>query len=264
MATNSGLVPYSNPAQQPGQTSSTSSSTNPYVPPTAVAAPAPYSNIPVGTSPNTAATNSLPIVPGGVASNNLETQLVDIYGQGVGASEFNLINNMSGTDSAALQEYIQSLAPAEAAGQANLNASLGAGGVSSNSSVAAIGNANLQSQEFSSIAGQSENLTLSQEELTAQLLQGFQGSAAQEVASSPWTTLGNVMGAITSDVGALLGGTPKQVNPAQTSPSTVNANGMTSAENSDLLSQGTVPTNQLDPTVVAQAESTEDLSAMFG
>jgi hypothetical protein len=199
-----------------------------------------------------------------VASNNLETQLVDIYGQGVGASEFNLINNMSGTDSVALQEYIQSLAPSEVTGQDNLNAALGAGGVSSNSSVAAIGNANLQAQEFSSIAGQAANLTLSQEELTAQLLQGFQGPAAQEVASSPWTVLAHVLAAGTSDVGALMGGTPIQVDPSQTSPSTVNANGMTAAENSDLLSQGTVPTNQLDPAVVAQAESTQDLAAMFG
>jgi hypothetical protein len=254
------LVPYSNPASQPGQTSSTSSPTNPYVPPTAIAAPVPYSNIPAGTSPNTAATNSLPIVPGGVASNNLETQLVDIYGQGVGASEFNLINNMSGSDSAELQEYIQSLTPSEATGQANLDAALGAGGVSSNSSVAAIGNANLQSQEFSSIADESSKLTLSQEELTAQLLQGFQGSAASEVATSDWSILGNVLS------GGLLGSIASSISPtpANAAASTVSGNDMTAAENSDLLSQGTVPSSQLDPAVVAQAESTEDLAAMFG
>ena len=148
--------------------------------------------------------------------NDLQKQLIDIYGKGVGGSLYSLLNNMSGTDSTVLQEYVQSLQPHMAKAQANTNASLGAGGVSANSSVAAIADSNLQAQETASIAGESANLTQSQEQLTASLLSGMEGKSAAEVATSGWSTFGNVMGDIAADAGAVLGGGTAATNTSNT------------------------------------------------
>jgi hypothetical protein len=137
--------------------------------------------------------------------NALQKQLTDIYGQGTGGSLFSLLNSMSGTDSQVLQEYIQSLQPQQKQAQAGVNAALGAGGVSANSSVAALADSNLQSNEFSAIAGQSANLTKSQEDLTAQVLEGTEGASAKEVATSDWSIFGDVMNSVSQDAGAFVG-----------------------------------------------------------
>lgn len=139
-------------------------------------------------------------------NNNLLNQFTDIYGQGVGASLFSLLNNMSGTNSTELQEYINSLAPQEATAQSNINASLGAAGVSANSSVAGIADANLQSQEFANISAESANLTQSQEQLTAQILEGTEGAATKEVSTTPLSIFGDVMSQVGSDAASLFGG----------------------------------------------------------
>jgi len=220
MATNS-MIPYSNPggnnqttpgAGMPkavgmpilpmGTPQTTAPVANPLVPPG------------VGAVPSSAGGVSIPNVGGLVNSptntagttGGLDKQLVDIYGKGVGGALDSLLTGMSGTDSQILQEYIASLQPQEAKAQANVNASLGAGGVSANSSVAGLADANLQAQEFSAIAGESANLTQSQEQLTAQLLQGMQPAAQKEVATSNWSIFGDVMGDIATDVGAVLHG----------------------------------------------------------
>lgn len=193
------MLPASNPLQP-----TTAAASNPLIPASSVIPPSIAAPTPI-TGDTTQATNIAPIVPGGTASNNLQTQLVDIYGQGVGASLFNEINNMSGTNSTVLQEYIASLQPQEATAQANLNASLGAGGVSANSSVAALGDANLQAQETGQIAQESANLTMDQQQLTSQLLQGTEGAAIKEVASSGWDVLGSVLGDVGSIAGDVMG-----------------------------------------------------------
>jgi hypothetical protein len=110
---------------------------------------------------------------------------------------------MSGTNSAVLQEYIASLVPQEAKAQANVNATLGAGGVSTNSSVAALADANLAAQEQASIAGESASLTQSQEQLTAQLLTGVEPAAAAETAQSGWSVFGDVLSGIGADAGSI-------------------------------------------------------------
>lgn len=139
-------------------------------------------------------------------------QLHDIYG-GVGDQLGAFEGSIAGTDSAALQEFIQSLAPQEATAQANTNASLGAGGVSANSSVAAIADSNLQAQEFAAISGEAEKLTENDQSLTANLIESTLPSAEKQVAdSNPLNILGSVLGdvgSIASDVmglGAVTGG----------------------------------------------------------
>lgn len=170
-----------------------------------------------GATPNTSASGGFITNNSSYSSgeNDLQKQLIDIYGKGVGGSLFALLNNMSGSDSTILQQYIASLQPQMATAQANTNAALGAGGVSANSSVAAIADANLQSQEFAAISGESAKLTMSQEELTAQLLSGMEGPAAKEVATSGWDVFANVMNNITGDIGNIVSGSSYQSPQAQ-------------------------------------------------
>lgn len=203
MATNS-MVPYANavgnnqttPGAGAGATKGTPTMPvpTPLTSPTAAAAQNPL--VPVGAGTPTIATP-----PIGTATNATNTlnQETDIYGQGVGTDITNLLNSIGGTNSATLQEYGQSLAPQEASAKANLDASLGAGGVSANSSVAALGNANLQAQETATIAGEDASLTQSGQNLEAEILTGQQQQAAQEVSASGW----NVFGQVAGDLGGL-------------------------------------------------------------
>ena len=161
-----------------------------------------------GATPNTSAQNGFITNNSSYSSgqNDLQKQLVDIYGKGTGGSLFSLLNNMSGTNSAVLQEFIQSLVPQEAKASADVNASLGAEGVGANSSVNAIAQSNLKSQEFAAISGESANLTQNQEQLTAQILEGTSGASSKEVASSGWQVFGDVLNNAATDAGSILKG----------------------------------------------------------
>jgi hypothetical protein len=206
------MVPYSNPG---GNNQTTPGASN--------ALPAINTLNPIATptpiNPTAAATVN-PLVPAsaivpssiptaGTGSQTVSgaayNQLNDIYGA-AGGTLTNFMNSMSGTNSAVLQEYIQSLAPQEATADANLHASLGAGGVSANSSVAALGEANLQAQETSAIAGEAANLTESQQSLEAKLIESTLPAAQQQVVdSSPLHIFGQVLGDIGSAVGDVMG-----------------------------------------------------------
>ena len=186
--------------------------TNPYVPnqwavpkteagstPTPIAAPG-VPNV-GGLDPSTG--NTFGSVGG------LDKQLKDIWGSGVGGALGKLLEGMSGTDSQVLQDFIKSLQPSFAQQSANLDARLGAGGVSSNSSVAAIAHSNLGAQENALIADESAKLTMSQEQLTASILERMMDPAQKEVATSGWSIFGDVMNQITGDIGNLMGGSYK-------------------------------------------------------
>ncbi len=141
--------------------------------------------------------------------SGLEGQLTDIYGSGVGNALNDLLGSISGVDSTTLQEFQQSLAPQEATAQTNLDASLGAGGVSANSSVAAIGNANLEAQETSAVAGEEAQLQQQQLNLETGILTGTEPAAVKETAESGWDVFGNVLNAIGSDASQVVGGLAK-------------------------------------------------------
>ena len=232
MATSS-MVPYSNPAGK-NQTSpsigvptsgagatktsgpmpvtspiavSGAGTSNPFIPaPGAGTTPGVPSGVPMtGTTsvPNVGGlTDSTANVSG--TTGALQKQLTDIYGKGVGGALASLLSGMSGSDSKVLQEYIASLQPQFAKSQADLGASLGAGGVSPNSSVAALGEANLKAQEDALIAGESGQLTLGQEQLTSGILGSEQGAASKEVASSGWDVFGQVMGGLGNLAGSVI------------------------------------------------------------
>jgi hypothetical protein len=202
MATNN-MVPYSNPAgnnqttpgmsqpvstlAMPGALNPGTVAANPFVPATATSAIPGASTVP---------TTGLASAASGSTSGALGNQLSDIYGTGVGGGLDALINSIGGVNSATLQDYAKSLVPQEAKAQANLNASLGAGGVGANSSVAALGDANLQAQETGMIAGEEANLLQSGQQLEASLLTGMEPAAAAETAESGWNVFGQVAGAV--------------------------------------------------------------------
>lgn len=166
---------------------------NPMVPPTAAGASA--ATVPgVATDPNAA---------------NLSKQEIDMFGKGVGGEMSNLIGNISGVNSQSIADYTASLQPAMATATANLGTNLAAEGVSGNSSVAALGQANLGAQETAAIAGETAQLQQSGQQLEGSLLSGEEQSAAQEVASSGWNVFGQVLGAIGSDAGSIIGGVGK-------------------------------------------------------
>jgi hypothetical protein len=198
--------------------SGTLTATNPYV-------------APVSTAPTVAS-----VPTSGGSDGALGKQLTDIYGSGVGGALSSELGSMSGTNSADLQQYEASLAPQMATAQANVNSALGAGGVSSNSSVAAIADANLQSQETAAIAGESAQLTENNQNLTANILGSTMGAAEKETASSGWSVFGDVMGAISQDAGAILHGGSGATN---TSPSNQTNSNSNSANVGSMLSTET-------------------------
>ena len=214
MATNS-MVPYSNPAGNNQTTPGAGAAAPTNVLPKVISGTGPAATL----NPASVAAGN-PLIPtstaaavnvpnaGSTMNNNPNTQqqLSDIYGSGVGTDLTNLLGSIGGTNSATLQEYNQSLAPQEAVASANLDASLGAGGVSSNSSVAALGQANLQAQETAAIAGEDANLTQSGQSLEASILTGTEQAASQEVASSGWDVFGQVLSGIGADAGGIMKG----------------------------------------------------------
>lgn len=210
MATSS-MVPYSNPAGRNQTSPSTRITATPLttvptsspVNPTAVAQDNPAVPSGVVTAPGgTSATVST--TPGGDQSAFYQ-QLQDIYGAS-GNQLFDFMQKIGGVDSQTLQDYIKSLQPQFAKSEANLRASLGAGGVSANSSVAALGEADLQSQEQGLISGESANLLQSQEQLQAMLLGGVLPSAEKQVAdSSGWNTFAQILNAVGGVAGSFMG-----------------------------------------------------------
>lgn len=283
MATNPVQIPFSNPGGKnqtnpspifsspsssmpiPGSPSANMPGANPYIPPgvsgSTGSGTAPMQSV-GGPGTTSSAQNGFITSSNDGSQNALQKQLTDIYGQGTGGSLFSLLNNMSGTDSTILQEYIQSLQPQMATAQANTNAALGAGGVGANSSVAALADANLQSNEQASIASESAALTQNQEQLTAQILQGTENASAKEVATSGWSIFGDVASDITGDIGHLFGGSVNTApgSQGQSAGSAVGQTmaGMTNASSpSGSTIQATDP-SLYNPTPIA---GSEDLTA---
>lgn len=200
----------------------------------------PYlSGTPVSSPVNTIPTNpSIPTGQGGTGGTGTDTgsatynptshydsgqtdinkQLVDIFGKGVGGSLDYILKNMSGVDSQIFQQWLAGIKPVEASEQAALNQNLGSMGVSGNSSVSAIANANLQSNFNAQAAQENANLMTQNLQDTIGILTGMENPAAKEVASSGWTTFASVMNNITGDIGNLMGGS-YQSPQAQGSPS---------------------------------------------
>ena len=207
MATGS-MVPYSNPAGHNQTTPKVGAAST-----TTVSTALPGSAATGTVTGSTTSTN--PLVPTTVTTGTVpsattsssSSEINDIFGSGVGGDIDSFLGSISGTDSAVLQNYVKSLQPQEAKAQANTNAALGAGGVSANSSVAALADANLQSQETASIAGESAQLTQSGEQMQESMIQGMEAPAENYTNSQnmmPWEIAGAGIGAAGSVVSSII------------------------------------------------------------
>ena len=212
MATNS-MVPYSNPAGNNQTNPGTGGVKNTLAP----SLPGATSTLVSGTGtstanslvPATATTGAVPTsstVPSAPVSVG-NGEINDIFGGGVGGDINNFLDSVSGTNSAVLQDYTKSLQPQMAIAQAQTNAALGAGGVSANSSVAGIADANLQAQETASIAGESASLTETGEQMQESMIQGMEAPAenyTSNQAMAPWEIAGSAIGAAGSIAAAII------------------------------------------------------------
>jgi hypothetical protein len=201
MATNN-MVPYSNP-QGNNQTNPGAGGATPAALPLPGATPATTTNAAATANPlvpATATTGAAPAsstVPSAAVSSS-NGEINDIFGSGVGGDINSFLGSISGTNSVVLQDYIKSLQPQMATAQAQTNAALGAGGVSANSSVAGIADADLQAQETASIAGESANLTESGLQMQESMIQGMEAPAENYTAEQsmmPWEIAGAGIGA---------------------------------------------------------------------
>jgi hypothetical protein len=206
------MVPYSNP-QGNNQTTPTAGAS---LHPAATALP----GVSTGSTSGIAASSN-PLVPSSTSTASVPTignavtnnELSGIFGSGVGTQISDFENSISGSDSQILQNYVKSLQPQMATAQAQTNAALGAGGVSANSSVAALADANLQSQEFAQISGESANLTDQAMQTEAGLIQSELGPAENyenaqamvpyEIGSAGIEAAGNIAASICPAEGSL-------------------------------------------------------------
>lgn len=207
------------PASNPGGNNQTSpgvggaiTAPTPVFTPTAGAGTLPSANPYVGVAPT-----STPPAAGtglyntassqGSGETDISKQLRDIAGKGVGGSLNKLLSSLSGVDSQVFQQWLAAQVPAQASEEARMRGGLGAMGVSGNSSVMGLAEANLGAQFNAQAAAENAALMTQNIGTTTNVLQGMQGAAEKEVASSGWQVFGNVLGQLGSDAATLFSGT---------------------------------------------------------
>lgn len=155
---------------------------------------------------------------------NIDKQLVDIFGKGVGGSLDHILQGLSGTDSEIFQQWLAAQQAPDAQARAGLASTLGAAGVSGNSSVSAIASSNLEAQFAGQAAQENANLMTQNVQDSIGILTSMEGAASKEVATSAWSTFADVMQNITGDIGAMQGGPGPSpaANPAQAIPTMPN------------------------------------------
>lgn len=186
-----GSMPSARPQAVPFSSSGTGTQ-NPFFNGPPATAQSSGSTVPFGTPPAGDGTYN-PASSYSSGQTDISKQLTDIYGKGVGGMLDYLLKNMSGSDSQIFQNWLKSMQPVEASERAQLGGTLGAEGISGNSSVSAIANSNLESQFNAQAAGVQSQLQQQSIQDTMNILMGLRGDAAKEVASSGWTVFGDVL-----------------------------------------------------------------------
>lgn len=188
----------------PGGTIGTSGSSNPYMP---IGITPMSTTGATSTGTSSSSTGSLYDTTSSQSSgeSDIEKQLIDIYGKGVGGSLNQLLQNMSGTDSSIYQQWLAGQQPVWAQQKADLLGTMGTAGASANSTVVAHGLADLSSQQGAQAAQENSSLMTQQLQDTIGILTGTEQSAQQEVASSGWDVFGQVMQALGNTAGTVVG-----------------------------------------------------------
>lgn len=209
----SSIVGATAPTMNPIPGGSIPSSTNPYL----IGGGAPPGAVTSGTVPGSTPT-ALPsnfnytapgVLPGSDPGQQqlLSKQFVDIAGKGVGGQLAQQYAGMAGTDSAIFQQWLQGQAPVWQQQRNQLGQTLGAAGVGANSTVAALGEADLGAQQAAQAGTFNAQLMEQNQQNQLNILKMMEPSAEKEVASSGWDVFGQVMGGV-ADVAASMMGDP--------------------------------------------------------
>ena len=135
----------------------------------------------------------------------LQKQFVDIAGKGTGGQLAQQYAGMAGTDSAIFEQWMKGQQPVWAQQKADFGQTMGAAGISPNSTVEALGLTNLESNQAAQAGAMNARLMEHNQQNQLGILQEMLKPSIQEVASSGWDVFGNVMNAISSVEGAALG-----------------------------------------------------------
>lgn len=161
------------------------------------------------TTPNTL-TPGGPVgtIPGAV-QGQLDSQLTDVFGKGVGGAIDSTIANLGSTNSTYMQAYQAAMAQPNAEALATLQTAQGNAGISANSSAAAIGTADLLSSETAQEGLQEQQLQQTDQQDLIGLLTSTEGAANKEASTSVWGDIGSVLGAVGSDAATAAGAISK-------------------------------------------------------
>lgn len=179
----------------------------------------------------------------------LNKQLVDIYGKGEGNLLTSLIGSIGSGNDAYLQAYEKAMAGPNAEGLAALNTAFGNAGIGANSSAFAIGNADFQSNIVAQEGLQEQQLQMNDLQQLMNLTQGLQGQSAQEVASGGWASiLGGIIGSIPgfASAGKAIG----QIGSTGGQSANTSVNPFAGSTEAAPLGAGAIPLGQTDTTTL--------------
>ena len=149
--------------------------------------------------PSTAGTPSLIPTSTDAALNK---QATDEYGKGVGGVISSELENLGSSDSSYMQAYQSAMAMPNSEALSTLQTSLGNEGISGNSSTAALGTADLLSQQTSQEGLQEQQLLQSNISEGVGLTESLEGTANKDVSQTGWSIFGEVAG----DIGGAIAG----------------------------------------------------------
>lgn len=169
-------------------------STNPITAPNTTGTLLPSNSVPVTSvgPPSTATPSSSLITP------EEQKQLTDIYGKGTGNLLSSEISNLGSEDSSYMQAYKKAIAPINAENLATLNTTLGNEGISSDSSTAAIENADFMANVTAQEGLQEKQLQMNDLAQLLGLTESTLSDSKDEVSS----------GGFLNDIGAVLNALP--------------------------------------------------------
>jgi len=199
----------------------------------------------------------------------LQKQLIDIYGKGEGNLLNSLIGSIGGGDDAYLQAYIQAMAGPNAENLATLSSSLGNSGVGPNSSASAIATADYLSNVTSQEGLQEQQLKMNDLQQLMSLTQGLQGGSASEVSSGGFL---NDLASVTSSLSNLLpfssGGNKGNAGNVSTSGAAASTNPFAGSTAAAPLGEGAIPLGETDtsalPDLSGELGDSSDLADLIG
>jgi len=153
-----------------------------------------------GVTPTASPTSTVPTAAGtpnllaGANDANVNKQLTDEYGKGVGGVIGSELENLGSADSSYMTAYENAMAMPNSEQLSTLQTSLGNEGISGNSSTAALATADLLSQETSQEGLQEQQLLQSNIAEQVGLTESLEGTANKDVSQSGWSIFGEVAG----------------------------------------------------------------------